>query len=395
MRLLHWAKLKLVVLALILVAAGIAWAVLGSYQQRFEDWVQVTVIADRAGLVMDRGARVSMTGVQVGEVTRIDYHNDQARLTLRLHRSSLASIPADVDAQITSSTVFGAKYLSLSAPATMSAAAASANTPRLAPDATIDISHVTVEINTVFEQLTDLMRAVNPTQLEATLGALATALRGRGERLGAAIDHASEMLAELNAADPGIGELLRTAAPTSTLYGDISPELMRTLSALTTTGNTITDKQQQLAKSLSSATTVANTGSDLLGHNGSQLTSVLRMLAPTSSLLAEYSPEIPCLFQGITASNKTNPDAYAGQPGVKMLAGLTPGVAPYQYPDDLPRVDATGGPHCLGLPYTDPVEPVPYVVTDTGVNPFAPSRQGIGLRRPDLIGYLFGLGGNR
>ncbi|AHH18075.1 Mce family protein MceA [Nocardia nova SH22a] len=391
MLLFHWAKLKLAVLALILVVAGIVWAVLGSYQQRFDDWVRVTVIADRTGLVMDRGARVSMTGVQVGEVTGIDYHGDQARLSLRLHRSSLASIPANVDAQITSTTVFGAKYVSLNAPAT------AASTARLAAGATIDISHVTVEINTVFEQLTDLMRAVDPAQLEATLGALATALQGRGERLGTAIDHASAVLTQLNAADPGIGDLLRTAAPTSTLYGDISPELMRTLSALTSTGTTITDKQQQLAKALSSATTVADTGSDLLAHNGSQLADVLRLLAPTSSLAAEYAPEIPCLFQGITASNTTNPDAYAGQPGVKMFAGLTPGVSPYKYPDDLPKVNATGGPHCLGLPYTDPVEPAPYVVTDTGVNPFDPSRQGVGLRQQpsDLVGYLFGLGGDR
>ena len=390
MSLLHWARLKLVVLALILVTAGIVWAVLGSYQQRFDDWVKVTVIADRTGLVMDRGARVSMTGVQIGEVTGIDYHGDQARLALRLHRSSLASIPADVVARITSTTVFGAKYVSLSAPPTPAVA-------RLAAGATIDISHVTVEINTVFEQLTDLMRAVDPAQLEATLGALATALQGRGERLGTAVDHASGVLTQLNAADPGIGELLRTAAPTATLYGDISPELMRTLSALTTTGTTISDEQQQLKNALSSATRVADTGSDLLAHNGSQLAGVLHLLAPTSSLAAEYAPEIPCLFQGITASNTTNPDAYAGQPGVKMFAGLTPGVTPYQYPDDLPKVNATGGPHCLGLPYTDPVEPVPYVVTDTGVNPFDPSRQGVGLRQqpPDLVSYLFGLAGNR
>ncbi|MFF3572800.1 MCE family protein [Nocardia jiangxiensis] len=388
MRLLRWATPKFVVLGLLAAIVGTGWTVWSSYQERFDDWAHVTLVADRAGLVMDRGARVAMTGAQVGEVTAIDYRGDRARLTMRLHRSELASIPANVTAQITSTTVFGAKFVSLDAPATPA-------TARLAPGATIDISHVTVELTTVFEQLTTLLKAVDPTQLDATMGALAAALQGRGERLGAALDHASGVLAELAAADPGIAQLLRTTAPTAQLYGDIAPDLMRTLTSLTTTSTSIVDQQRQLAGTLSSATALAYTGSDLLNRNGSALAATLHRFAPTSALLALYSPEIPCLFQGITASNKTNPMAYAGQPGVKMYAGLIPGVTPYQYPKDLPKVDATGGPHCLGLPYTDPVHPVPYVVTDTGVNPFDPSRQGTGLRRPDILSYLFGLGGRR
>ncbi|WP_024802900.1 MCE family protein [Nocardia sp. BMG51109] len=379
---------KLAILALVLATAGVGWLVLGSYQQRFDDWATVTVVADRAGLVMDRGAKVTMTGAEVGEVTGIDYRADRARLTLRLHRSALASIPANVTAEITSSTVFGAKFVSFEAPGPAAAA-------RLAPGSEIDISRVTVEINTVFEQLTNLLRVVDPAQLESALGALATALQGRGDRLGAALDHASGVLAQLNAADPGLGELLRTTAPATGLYADIAPDLMRTLGALTTTSGTVVDQQQQLAKTLSSGTAVSNTGSDLLDRNGSGITDTLRLGAPTSSLLGEYSPEIPCVFQAITEANRVNPAAYSAQPGVKMFAGLVPGATPYRYPDDLPKVNATGGPHCLGLPTIDPVVNVPYVVTDIGVNPFDPSKQGIGLRTPDLVHYLFGLGGGR
>ncbi|WP_433520455.1 MCE family protein [Nocardia pseudovaccinii] len=380
--------LKLAVLGLVVVTVGVGWLVLGSYQQRFADWVTVTVIADRAGLVMDRGAKVTMTGVDVGEVTAIEYGSDHARLTLRVHRSALASIPADVTAEITSNTVFGAKFVSLDAPVPAAAA-------RLAPGAEIDISRVTVEINTVFEQLTNLLRVVDPAQLEATLGALATALQGRGDRLGAAIDQAADVLAQLNAADPGFAELLRTAAPTTQLYADIAPDLLRTLDALTTTGHSVVDEQRQLSALLASTTAVSNTGSDLLAHNGSGLADLLRLLDPTTALLALYSPEIPCVFKGITAGNEANPAAYAGQPGIKMFAGLIPGATPYHYPEDLPKVNATGGPNCMGLPYTDPVVNVPYMVTDTGANPYAPQRQAIGLRTPDLVSYLLGIGGGR
>ncbi|MEV5832712.1 MCE family protein [Nocardia sp. NPDC052112] len=379
---------KLAVLGLVATTVVVGWLVRGSYQQRFDDWATVTVIADRAGLVMDRGAKVTMTGVDVGEVTAIDYGADHARLTLRLHRSALASIPADVTAEITSNTVFGAKFVSLDAPVPAVA-------ERLAPATEIDISRVTVEINTVFEQLTNLLRVVDPAQLEATLGALAQALQGRGDRLGAAIDHAAGVIAQLNAADPGLAELLRTAAPTTQLYADTAPDLLRTVDALTTTSKSVVDEQRQLAALLGSTTTLSNTGSDLLAHNGSGLADVLRLLDPSTALLALYSPGIPCVFKGITAGNASNPDAYSGQPGIKMFAGLIPGATPYHYPEDLPKVNATGGPNCMGLPGTDPVVNVPYMVTDTGANPYRPERQAIGLRTPDLVSYLLGLGDAR
>ncbi len=379
---------KLAVLALIAVTVGVGWVVLGSYRQSFDDWAQVTLIAGRTGLVMDRGAKVTMTGVEVGEVTEIDYQPDRARLTLRLHRSALASIPADVTARITSDTVFGAKFVSLTAPAAGGAA-------RLEPGAVLDASHVTVEINTVFEQLVGVLSVVDPAQLQATLGALSTALQGRGDRLGTALDHTATVLTQLNSADPGITDLLRTAAPVTGLYADITPDLLHTLDALTTTGKTVTDNQQQLASLLASATTLSNTGSNLLDRNGSGITDVLRLWAPTSALAALYAPDIPCVFEGIAQGNRNNPAAYGAQPGVKMFAGFVPGVTPYRYPQDLPKVDATGGPHCLGLPRTDPVVNVPYVVTDIGVNPLAPDRQGIGLRPPSVIDELFGLGGGR
>ncbi|MFE6862184.1 MCE family protein [Nocardia sp. NPDC057668] len=386
---LRQATPKIVALALVAGIVGTGWLVIGSYQQRFDDWVPVTVIADRAGLVMDDGAKVTMTGIDVGEVTGIEYRTGGvAELTLRVRRSALESIPADVRAEISSSTVFGAKVVALTAPA-------ESGPRRLAPGATIDISRVTVELNTIFEQLTDLLTVVDPALLESTLGAMATALQGRGERLGATLDHVSELLAQVNSADPGIAELLVSSAAASGVYADVAPELLRTLQALTTTGGTVTDQQGQLTPLLAGTTAVANSGADVLERNASSLADVLRDLAPTTAMLALYSPVIPCVFKGIAAGNRTNPAAYSAQPGIKMLAGLIPGASPYSYPADLPEVNATGGPHCMGLPATDPVVNVPYLVTDIGVNPFDPSRQGVGLRTPDLLSLLFGLGTGR
>ncbi len=72
--------------------------------------VPVTVISDRAGLVMNPpDARVKLHGAQVGTVASIDSLPDgKAALHLAIDPAKVRIIPpANVNADITSSTVFG------------------------------------------------------------------------------------------------------------------------------------------------------------------------------------------------------------------------------------------------------------------------------------------------
>src|ERR1700732_3537498 len=60
--------------------------------------VPVTVISDRAGLVMNPDAKVKLHDVAVGRVTAIDSLPDgQAALHLALEPSAVTQIPANVD----------------------------------------------------------------------------------------------------------------------------------------------------------------------------------------------------------------------------------------------------------------------------------------------------------
>ena len=43
---------------------------------------------------------------------------------------------------------------------------------------------MTVEINTVFQQLTSVLDTIDPAKLNETLGAISTAFNGRGEKFG-------------------------------------------------------------------------------------------------------------------------------------------------------------------------------------------------------------------
>lgn len=337
---------------------------------------------------MDPGARVKMAGVTVGSVESITPTDDAtAQLSLSIDPEALESIPSNVDVAITSNTAFGAKFVSLSSPEQPSSA-------RLAAGATIDASRVTVELNTVFEKLTTVLRTVDPGKLDSTLGALSTALQGRGERLGVALEQADSSLLEFNTAREALDHVLTDLPAVTQTYRDAVLDLMDTLDSLTTTGTTVLDEQQNLDLLLLNVIGVARTGEDVLGANADGIDTVLSLLRPTTALLEEYSPVIPCMFHGLQESKKIGDGAYNGQPGIKMSIGLIAGTEPYRYPDDLPKVAATGGPQCMGLPLRDPNVNAPYLVTDTGVNPFEPERQPNGGQPmntvPDLMSYLFG-----
>ena len=84
---------------------------------RSSSYVPVTLTSDRAGLVMETGAKVKMRGVQVGRVA-----SDRRRATATLNSKldidpdQIQYIPANVEAQIRATTAFGAKYVDLVVP---------------------------------------------------------------------------------------------------------------------------------------------------------------------------------------------------------------------------------------------------------------------------------------
>ncbi len=389
----HRYGYKLAALGLAAAIVGVIALSVASFNQVFVARVPITVIAERVGgLVMDPGARVKMAGgVTVGSVESITPTDDAtAQLSLSIDPEALESIPSNVDVAITSNTAFGAKFVSLSSPEQPSSARLAAG------GATIDASRVTVELNTVFEKLTAVLRTVDPGKLDSTLGALSTALQGRGERLGGvALEQADSSLLEFNTAREALDHVLTDLPAVTQTYRDAVLDLMDTLDSLTTTGTTVLDEQQNLDLLLLNVIGVARTGEDVLGENADGIDTVLSLLRPTTALLEEYSPGDSLHVPRTSGEQEDRRRRYNGQPGIKMSIGLIAGTEPYRYPDDLPKVAATGGPQCMGLPLRDPNINAPYLVTDTGgVNPFAPERQPNGGQPmntvPDLMSYLFG-----
>jgi len=351
------------------------------------DWAEtqpVTVISDRAGLVMNPDAKVRMRGVQVGQVSSIESLPDgTAAIHIAMNKSDMHLIPADVTVDIESSTVFGAKFVQLVAPP-------GATTEPLKPGSTIQSQHVTVETNTVFQQLVGLLDKIDPAKLNETLGAVATAFDGRGEKFGQSLVDFNSLLAKLEPSLPNLSHDIEAAVPTLTAYGDASPDLLAILQNTTKLSNSIVDEQQNLDQFLLSAIGLADVGNDVVGSNRQGLTNVLHLLVPTTHLLGEYHETLKCGIGGLIPFATGVPQ----YPGILLTAGLTLGVERYRYPGDLPKVAATSGgrDYCkeLGLPEVPPGFVPPFLVADVGTNPTRYGNQGILLNSDALKQWLFG-----
>ncbi|MGV7507512.1 MlaD family protein, partial [Mycobacterium kansasii] len=71
----------------------------------------LTLVAPRAGLVMDPGSKVTYNGVEIGRVTNIsEIQRDGvpvAKFSMEVKPEYIRLIPANVEAKIKATTVFG------------------------------------------------------------------------------------------------------------------------------------------------------------------------------------------------------------------------------------------------------------------------------------------------
>ncbi|TGD88474.1 MCE family protein [Mycolicibacterium sp. CH28] len=368
-------------LATVVAIAAIVAVAVGLFQDSFTKTIPVTVISQRAGLVMNPNAKVKLNGAQVGKVSSIDSLPDgKAALHLAIDPSLVDVIPANVAADITSSTVFGSKFVELLPPADPSA-------QPLQAGQVIEGKHVTVEINTVFQQLVSVLSQVEPAKLNQTLGAIAKSLNGRGDKFGQTLVDLDTALAKLNPSLDTLNHEIAIAPTVFDAYADASPDLLKTVSNATQISDTIVDQDKNLDALLVSAIGLADVGTEVLSANRQPLTDVLHLLVPTTDLLNEYSPALTCGIGGLIPL-ATGPGLPL--PGAVLLQSFFLGRERYRYPGNLPKVAAKGGPQCVDLPKVPFETSPPFVVADIGANPAQYGNQGILLNSDGLKQALFG-----
>ncbi|MEU0588890.1 MCE family protein [Streptomyces sp. NPDC006132] len=357
-------RLRLYGLTFLAVLALLLSLAVAVYRQAFTPVVRVTLEADTLGNQLEPRADVKLRGLLVGEVREVRADGTKATLGIALKPEYVPYIPADVRARLLPKTLFGEKYVDLVAPDRSPAR------PIRAGDViTQDRTKAGMEVQRLLNDLLPLLRAVKPGELNATLSAFATALEGRGDRIGDNLTRVEGYLRRLNPHLPSLKEDIARFADVAEVYGDAAPDLMRILRNTVTTSRTLVEKQDRLAAGLRTTATVAGTAEDFLDDNGDRLITLGRVSRPTLELFARYSPEYPCLLDGLVRQERVSEEAFRGGAMRITLEVVRPQGA-YR-PGEEPRYADRSGPDCRGLPH--PPVPAPKPKLDDGTSAGSPS----------------------
>jgi phospholipid/cholesterol/gamma-HCH transport system substrate-binding protein len=373
-------------LILVAVITGLVMVTAGFFSGTFRSFVPVTLTSDRSGLVMESGGKVKMRGVEVGRVASISAGSQTVSVQLEIYPDQIRYIPANVQAQIRATTAFGAKYVDLISPDTPSPA-------RLAAGAHLASRNVSTEVNTVFQNLVDVLHQVDPPKLNSVLTALADGVRGQGQRIGEATTAANDVLLALNSRSEAMRRDWRSFGQFSKTYAAAAQDIVHTLDAASTTSRTITSHKSQLNALLLNTIGFADAGIRLVGPSHNNFIDAINTLAPTTDLLMKYNPEYTCLLQGAKRFYDQGSQSIGGNGRTVVLdAGILWGNDPFVYPDNLPVVAGKGGPGgkpgCGSLPDVSRQWPVRALVTNTGWGTGLDIRPNPGLGSPMFANYF-------
>lgn len=379
-------RLAAAILGAILLAATVFTYM--SYVSVFSSTDKVTVTSPRAGLVMEQDAKVKYRGIQVGKVKSIAYQGDQAKLSLAIDSSAMHQIPSNAAVHIAGNTIFGAKSVEFIPPPVPSGAA-------LRNGANVPATAVQLEVNTLFQKLTDVLDKIDPVQLNGSVSALAEGLRGNGDNLGALLSGLNRYLGKFNPKLPQLQTGFAKTAIVGNIYGDAAPDLATTFDNVPAISKTLVDQRENLNKALLATTGLANNGYDTFAPAADDFIAGVQRFRAMSSLLAEYSPEFGCLLKGIQqALERFGPSIGGTKPALYVQSSFIPGAPAYTYPESLPVANATGGPNCRGLPdipskqYGGSWFRSPFLVTDSAYIPFQPNTE-VQFDAPSTAQFLF------
>jgi phospholipid/cholesterol/gamma-HCH transport system substrate-binding protein len=348
------AKQRLWGLVFLLVLLGLVALSIGMYNKVFSPWMHVTLQADRIGNQLTPGADVKARGVIVGEVRSVRSTEDGAELSLRLQPEMAEKVPADTSAMILPTTLFGEKFVAL----TFSGRDAG-DRPSLADGAVIaqDRSQTARETEQALNNLLPLLQTLDPVSVSTTLNALSSALRDRGDRIGGNLQLVRDYLVEFNPEMPVLQENLRGTADFADTLDAAAPDLVKLLDDLSAVNRNLVRDQAALDRFLRDTTGFAGTLEGFVAENEQRFITLARESVPNLRVYERYSPQFPCLFDGIVRASELGETFGGLQPGLHITLEFVDNLEPF-VPGDEPEYLDDPGPTCFGLD-GEPIRPFP------------------------------------
>jgi phospholipid/cholesterol/gamma-HCH transport system substrate-binding protein len=289
---------------------------------------------------------------------------------------------------IASNTIFGAKSVEFVPPKSPLGTS-------LRPGTHLTAAAVSLEVNTLFQSLTDLLHKIDPVELNGTLSALAEGLRGHGNDLGDLLAGLNTLTRQTNPKLPTLQQDFRKTATVSNIYADAAPDLVTVFNNTPTIARTVVDEQSDLNRSLLAAIGLSNNAYDTLAPAEQNLIDALKRMRAPLKVAGDYSPEFGCMFAGIQRGlQEFAPVIGVRKAGLFTSSSFILGAPAYTYPESLPVVNASGGPNCRGLPDIPTKQSggswfrAPFLVTDNANIPYEPFTE-MQVDAPSTLQWLF------
>lgn len=310
-----------------------------------------------AGLITGE-APVRYAGVNVGRIAAIDAGPSTSTVRLSIGREVLDRIPADVVARVVPRTFFGDIYIQL-VPAGAVAAMTLADGDRIDADTGPDA----VALYDIYTRMFDILDRMQPQQVQVALTAIGRAVDGRGDRIGASIDHWSSAADTLA---PALRDLLNSTPDLVTVLDAIdraAPDTLDMLASATSLSRQLADHRESFDAALTSAAGFAPVVDAFLDTNRESLTTVIDA---SGAILATTAANADGLTRTIDQANSFGRTAAVVFSSGRFDITAVPSFSdPLPYgPADCPRYGAMTGPNCgaatgTAAPRTNPLSDAP------------------------------------
>ncbi len=302
----------------------------------------LTATIPEAGPALGPGSEVEYRGVLVGSLGSVHRTLHDAVLTIDLNPSDVHLIPEGVTVRLVPRSVFGDLYVDLVPPSHLTGPL------RLPANLRADTSTPTVELDQALDAGYQLLTAVQPAKLDAVLTAVATALNGRGAKIGQLVDHLERYTSQVA---PHTGELVHDITAIGTVGRELShdaPDLLATLNDAIATSQTVAKSQPTLTKLLNAGPIVADQTGQLLAHTKVKLRTLVHLLRPVVGVLRGNRANLVSAVTQLRAFLNGAARALGQGPWlqVDVIPDLSPADGSPYTAADCPRYGKLAGPNC-------------------------------------------------
>ncbi|SFB28901.1 phospholipid/cholesterol/gamma-HCH transport system substrate-binding protein [Amycolatopsis marina] len=246
------------------------------------------VFTDAHGL--NPGTDVTVAGVRVGTVTRLELVDGRAHVTFDARADQ--QVPADVRAVVRYADLLGARHLAL-------VPGESGPVGELEPGATIplDRTRPALDLTALFNGFKPLFDSIDPAEVNQLAREIVAVFQGEAGSLDGLLSKVVSLTAVLGSRDDVLGEVLTNLNAVLDTMGEHRTDLAGLVDGLAELTSFAADSRERIAGALDGGAELAGSLTSLLADIGPDLSTDVRRLRSLTSTMVENEREFEAVVR--------------------------------------------------------------------------------------------------